>query len=306
MDRQLDHVRARRADASHARWRCEAVVETHARAQRAQRLVAQRRPAELRTVCLGNLKARIGQAVGQLSVVGEQQQPRAVDVQPADRVKTQPSRRNEFDDSAARVRVARRGHHADGLVERVHHARLDARDRLPVQRHAAVLVHVAAGSVTTSSPTLTRPVAISASAERLEATPRGRGTWLGAWSARGCRRMCCNDRSHGPRSARADARRAPRAAVPRAPGVGVGRQGRRRLRADDGHPRGLRDTLARELPFSCLSLERQTRSRDGTVKALFATADGRPLEAVLMRYRDSPRGAGGRHSISCPHGRAAR
>ncbi len=62
-------------------------------------------------------------------------------------------------------------------------------------------------------------------------------------------------------------------------------------------PVGLRDTLARELPFSCLSLERQTRSRDGTVKALFATADGRPLEAVLMRYRDSPRGAGGRRSI---------
>ena len=33
----------------------------------------------------------------------------------------------------------------------------------------------------------------------------------------------------------------------------------------------------------------ETRSRDGTVKALFATADGRPLEAVLMRYRDRTR-----------------
>jgi 23S rRNA (adenine2503-C2)-methyltransferase len=51
-------------------------------------------------------------------------------------------------------------------------------------------------------------------------------------------------------------------------------------------PASLREVLARELPFSSLELQRDARSRDGTVKALFATADGRPLEAVLMRYRD--------------------
>jgi len=51
-------------------------------------------------------------------------------------------------------------------------------------------------------------------------------------------------------------------------------------------PRGLRAALAAEVPFSCLEVQAQARSRDGTVKALFATADGRPLEAVLMRYRD--------------------
>jgi 23S rRNA (adenine2503-C2)-methyltransferase len=56
-------------------------------------------------------------------------------------------------------------------------------------------------------------------------------------------------------------------------------------------PRELRETLAREAPFSSLELRHEARARDGTVKALFATADGRPLEAVLMRYRD------GRHSI---------
>src|SRR6202011_1238674 len=56
-------------------------------------------------------------------------------------------------------------------------------------------------------------------------------------------------------------------------------------------PVTLRDALARELPFSSLVLRNETRARDGTVKALFATGDGRPLEAVLMRYRD------GRHSI---------
>jgi 23S rRNA (adenine2503-C2)-methyltransferase len=49
---------------------------------------------------------------------------------------------------------------------------------------------------------------------------------------------------------------------------------------------GLRDALARELPFSSLTLRNEARSSDGTVKALFATTDERPLEAVLMRYQD--------------------
>jgi 23S rRNA (adenine2503-C2)-methyltransferase len=56
-------------------------------------------------------------------------------------------------------------------------------------------------------------------------------------------------------------------------------------------PVTLRDALTRELPFSSLHLRNEARASDGTIKALFATADGRPLEAVLMRYRD------GRHSI---------
>jgi 23S rRNA (adenine2503-C2)-methyltransferase len=51
-------------------------------------------------------------------------------------------------------------------------------------------------------------------------------------------------------------------------------------------PAGLRTTLARRVPFSTLSVEAQAESRDRTVKTLFRTADGRPLEAVLMRYRD--------------------
>jgi 23S rRNA (adenine2503-C2)-methyltransferase len=56
-------------------------------------------------------------------------------------------------------------------------------------------------------------------------------------------------------------------------------------------PEPLREALARELPFSSLQLREQRHARDGTIKALFETADGRPLEAVLMRYR-SPRGGG--------------
>ena len=58
-------------------------------------------------------------------------------------------------------------------------------------------------------------------------------------------------------------------------------------------PAALREQLAERLPFSCLELQREARSRDGTVKALFATSDGRPLEAVLMRYRDRTPGSGG-------------
>jgi 23S rRNA (adenine2503-C2)-methyltransferase len=55
-------------------------------------------------------------------------------------------------------------------------------------------------------------------------------------------------------------------------------------------PRALREELAREVPFSSLEVRRELSARDGTVKALFATADGRPLEAVLMRYRSPPGG----------------
>jgi 23S rRNA (adenine2503-C2)-methyltransferase len=56
-------------------------------------------------------------------------------------------------------------------------------------------------------------------------------------------------------------------------------------------PAALRDAMADQLPFSTLALQRESRARDGTVKALFATADDRPLETVMMRFRD------GRHSI---------
>ncbi len=56
-------------------------------------------------------------------------------------------------------------------------------------------------------------------------------------------------------------------------------------------PGPLREWLGENVPFSSLELREQRRASDGTVKALFATSDARPLEAVLMRYRD------GRNSI---------
>ena len=49
-------------------------------------------------------------------------------------------------------------------------------------------------------------------------------------------------------------------------------------------PRALRVMLAEQVPFSSLTLQAETRASDGSVKALFYTADGHPLEAVMMSY----------------------
>ncbi len=65
-------------------------------------------------------------------------------------------------------------------------------------------------------------------------------------------------------------------------------------------PAGLRGRLADEVPFSSLRLLDQARAGDGTVKALFATADGHPLEAVLMRFRDGRRSVCLSSQSGCP------
>src|SRR5215207_2518895 len=65
-------------------------------------------------------------------------------------------------------------------------------------------------------------------------------------------------------------------------------------------PAALRDELAAQVPFSSLTLEHEARSADGTVKALFRTADGLPVEAVLMRYRDGRRSVCVSSQSGCP------
>jgi 23S rRNA (adenine2503-C2)-methyltransferase len=65
-------------------------------------------------------------------------------------------------------------------------------------------------------------------------------------------------------------------------------------------PRSLRDALAERVPFSTLTPELETTARDGTVKTLLSTADGRPLEAVLMRYRDGRRSLCLSSQSGCP------
>jgi 23S rRNA (adenine2503-C2)-methyltransferase len=65
-------------------------------------------------------------------------------------------------------------------------------------------------------------------------------------------------------------------------------------------PAGLRAALAAEVPFSSLTLEHEAHARDGTVKALFSTHDGRAVEAVLMRYRDGRRSLCLSSQSGCP------
>jgi 23S rRNA (adenine2503-C2)-methyltransferase len=64
--------------------------------------------------------------------------------------------------------------------------------------------------------------------------------------------------------------------------------------------RALRDELAETVPFSTLSVEEEAHAADGTVKALFRTADGHPVEAVLMRYRDGRRSVCVSSQSGCP------
>jgi 23S rRNA (adenine2503-C2)-methyltransferase len=65
-------------------------------------------------------------------------------------------------------------------------------------------------------------------------------------------------------------------------------------------PKDLRSDLAESVAFSTLRLVREAHARDGTVKALFETADGKPLEAVLMIYRDGRRSICLSSQSGCP------
>lgn len=65
-------------------------------------------------------------------------------------------------------------------------------------------------------------------------------------------------------------------------------------------PAGLRARLEEHVPFSSLEPVRTAEARDGTVKTLFHTTDGRPIESVLMRYRDARRSVCVSSQSGCP------
>src|SRR5246500_3108994 len=65
-------------------------------------------------------------------------------------------------------------------------------------------------------------------------------------------------------------------------------------------PLDLRGALEGSVPVSSLTVEHEAHARDGTVKALFETRDGRPVEAVLMRYRDGRRSLCLSSQSGCP------
>jgi 23S rRNA (adenine2503-C2)-methyltransferase len=55
-----------------------------------------------------------------------------------------------------------------------------------------------------------------------------------------------------------------------------------------------------DLPHSSLTVVDEAHASDGTVKVLLNTADGRPVEAVLMRYRDGRRSLCLSSQSGCP------
>ena len=65
-------------------------------------------------------------------------------------------------------------------------------------------------------------------------------------------------------------------------------------------PLDLRAALGEAVPYSSLTLVQEAHASDGTVKALFETGDGRPVEAVLMRYRDGRRSLCLSSQSGCP------
>jgi 23S rRNA (adenine2503-C2)-methyltransferase len=65
-------------------------------------------------------------------------------------------------------------------------------------------------------------------------------------------------------------------------------------------PAPLRAELAARVPFTTLELVHEAKASDGTVKALFHTHDGHPVEAVLMRFRDGRRSICVSSQSGCP------
>ena len=54
------------------------------------------------------------------------------------------------------------------------------------------------------------------------------------------------------------------------------------------------------MPFSTLTVETERESRDGTRQGALPHADGHPVEAVLMRYRDGRRSLCLSSQSGCP------
>ena len=100
-----------------------------------------RRPAQSRAIGARYLEARVHQPVGELAVVGDQDQPGRVGVETADRIQP-PLRVDQLGDRAPAPGLARGRGDPGRLVEDPHLARLGA-DRSPVDLHPALELDVA-------------------------------------------------------------------------------------------------------------------------------------------------------------------
>ena len=90
-------------------------IEVHAAAEFLQALAVES-PFDGYAICLGHLVAGVGQMLGQLAVVAQQNQARAVGVQPADTVDPLGKIAQHFDEALSSLRIAGGAQHALGLV----------------------------------------------------------------------------------------------------------------------------------------------------------------------------------------------
>jgi 23S rRNA (adenine2503-C2)-methyltransferase len=65
-------------------------------------------------------------------------------------------------------------------------------------------------------------------------------------------------------------------------------------------PARARTALSERVPFSTLTPVHEAKAADGTLKVLFHTQEGHPVEAVLMRYRDGRRSVCVSSQSGCP------
>ena len=287
VNRELERVGRNPND---PRRRRPPVIELDARSQRAERRLSHRGVADDGAVGLVDFEARVHETVGQRAVVGQKDQTGAVGVQPPDRIEPQP-RRDERDDRPSPLWISGGRDDARRLVDGVHDDLVLGFDGPAVEGDIVPANDVAGG------------IGHGDAADR---HPPGSDDVLGA-AARG-------DSGHGQELAESHSVTTTIGAATiedemdldlvtqtltelAEPPYRLGQiwkwtaQGASSYESMTDLPQRLRGALGDAVPFSTLTVEREAQARDGTVKALFRTVDGRPVEAVLMRYRD------GRHSL---------
>lgn len=235
----------------------------------------------------------VHQALGEPPIVGEDEEAGRVGVETADRVQA-PRRRHKIDDGGPPLRVAGGRNDPARLVQHPHLERFGAH-RPTVDRHLDTLVDVARGIGDRFASDLDTP-----GAHELLARAPGGDTTAGEVLRE----------SHGRESATLAAvdlvlleRTIDELGEPAYRVRQVWRwlaRGAASWEEMTDLPLALRRELAARVPISTLAVVASARARDGTEKVLFRTADGKPLEAVLMRYHDGRRSLCLSSQSGCP------
>ncbi len=289
VDGELERVGG---DPSHARRRGAAVVERHPGAECLHRLLANGRVGKDRAIGLLDFEARMGEPVGELTVIGQEDQAGRVDVEAAHRVQPQ-GRENQRHHRRAALGIASGGDHSEWLVDGEDDARGRLRDGPAI--HFDLVGELdcpgRVGDLNTADrhpPGANQPLGFAARGEAGRRQILGQAHLPGTIEAVDL--SLIKDKLDELEQPAYRSEQVWRWAA----------QGAGDYRSMTNLPLQLRDRLADAVPFTTLTLEREAASRDGTVKALFSTHDGRPVEAVLMRYRDGRRSLCLSSQSGCP------